>query len=426
MRHFAARPAAMLASILLLQACTAQPTAAPGGSPLGARPSDGGNAIAPSTFEIGPSVEPLLASDTGTRATVSATKGGTLTATGPDGTSYTLTLPAGAVDVDTVITMIPIDELGGEEVAFDGLVGGVELKPDGLVLREPGLLEILPATEVPLEEQVPFAYQENGLNLHLGPILPDPDRIALAISHFSGFGVAIARTLDGRASAARIGRVTPASVTAETSVALHRLNNQYWDAARRGEITREEALTRTLYLANLHFEQVIEPLISRAEQLAPQGRPEDIFVMSEAIALFLSWERQMQLVGSETITDSTRAEWATGLQALREGMLARLTGIMETFYAAVKDRCLSQHDFRVVTVPSASPGRCSSSEWQTRKMPPWMGSPNACSSRSASGRAFVWWKKMKKMASPRGAAMPMSPAGSPRPVSPPHRCRLKA
>ena len=65
--------------------------------------------------------------------TITAANGGTITATGADGTIFTLTVPANALLTDEAVTMTPISSVGGLLIS-GGLVAGVQLAPEGLRL----------------------------------------------------------------------------------------------------------------------------------------------------------------------------------------------------------------------------------------------------------------------------------------------------
>src|SRR5689334_20907379 len=59
--------------------------------------------------------------------------GGTVTAHGADGTAYALSIPAGALDTATPITVTPLSRLAGLPVDA-GRAPAVQFGPDGLVL----------------------------------------------------------------------------------------------------------------------------------------------------------------------------------------------------------------------------------------------------------------------------------------------------
>src|SRR3954471_11537968 len=71
------------------------------------------------------------------------TSGGTLQATGADGTVFTLTIPAGALLVDTTITMTPLADASGLNIS-GAHMAGVQLEPDGLEFYQVANLRVAP------------------------------------------------------------------------------------------------------------------------------------------------------------------------------------------------------------------------------------------------------------------------------------------
>ncbi len=115
------------------------------------------------------------------------TAGGSLTATGADGTTYALTVPPDALLDDTDITMTPIASVAGWSVA-PGHTAAVLLAPDGLVFATPGQLVITPPQPITDLDGSPFRFYGDGQDAHL--ILPEPTAtgIVIPVDHFSGHG----------------------------------------------------------------------------------------------------------------------------------------------------------------------------------------------------------------------------------------------
>src|SRR5207237_10607988 len=117
-------------------------------------------------------------------------EGGTLSATGADGTAYSLTIPPGALLLETMITMTPIVSVSGGDMP-GGSVLGVDLKPSGLRLYEFADLSIVPAQLSPSANIAGFSYEGDGDDLHRYPAALDTGRILLHVIHFSGAGANI-------------------------------------------------------------------------------------------------------------------------------------------------------------------------------------------------------------------------------------------
>jgi hypothetical protein len=95
--------------------------------------------------------------------------GGIVTATGSDGTQYTLDVPAGAVVEPVEIGLIPVTSIGGLPFS-GGLQAAVQIEPDGLQLYKLATLTIIPAKSVPHDDQIGFGYHGSGDEFHLQPI----------------------------------------------------------------------------------------------------------------------------------------------------------------------------------------------------------------------------------------------------------------
>ncbi|HEX2168179.1 MAG TPA: hypothetical protein VHG09_13175, partial [Longimicrobiales bacterium] len=107
---------------------------------------------------------------------VITSRGGTLIATGGDGTRYRLRIPEGAVLSPVSITMTPVASVSGLPVS-GGNAAAVQLEPSGLQLYRAAELTIMPRVDVPAAEQVAFAWYGTGQDAHQYPLRLDPDRI---------------------------------------------------------------------------------------------------------------------------------------------------------------------------------------------------------------------------------------------------------
>lgn len=108
--------------------------------------------------------------------------GGTLTATGANGTRYELTVPAGALDASTRITMTPIARAGGLP-GGDSTRDGVQFAPNGLRFGEPAALRITPANGV--RKAVGLVASDAGRDVSFQRGRRDGSALVLEIAHFS-------------------------------------------------------------------------------------------------------------------------------------------------------------------------------------------------------------------------------------------------
>ena len=137
--------------------------------------------------------------------------GGTVTATGADGTIYALAVPPGALTADMAITLTPLRAIAGLPVT--GRVVGVQFGPDGLVLLKPAKLMITRKGAVP-RTTVGYVYVGNGRDVALERARRTGSTLTVEIDHFSGAGagqitvgaflVYVARLLTGQLTLADV------------------------------------------------------------------------------------------------------------------------------------------------------------------------------------------------------------------------------
>jgi hypothetical protein len=117
---------------------------------------------------------------------VATAEGGSVTATGADGTTYTLDVPAGALDGDETITLTPLTAVGGFTVG-EAILAGVDAEPSGLVFTKPATLSIV-LPHPPAARLAGFTYEGDGTEF-AGTLVATAGRTArIQVGHFSGFG----------------------------------------------------------------------------------------------------------------------------------------------------------------------------------------------------------------------------------------------
>jgi hypothetical protein len=169
------------------------------GSPDGPASVDGraSSADAGPTFQLQTpnplSVSPVLDPTHATVAVITATAGGSITATAADGTIYILAIPADALLFDTEITLTPVTSIGGLPFS-GGLQAAVQIAPDGLYLYQVATLSIAPATAVLSSKQIGFGYYGSGTEFHLEALTTTG--LVFGIQHFSGYGAGLGTAAD--------------------------------------------------------------------------------------------------------------------------------------------------------------------------------------------------------------------------------------
>jgi hypothetical protein len=212
----------------------------------------------PSPFQLPAnplSVTPTLDSSHSVKQPISASKGGTLSATGADGSVFTLVIPPKALLNDELITLTPVSAITGLPVS-NGLLAAVQFAPEGLLFQQPATLTIQPAVSVPVGQQVGFGYHGSGAEFHFQP-LGLTQAITFSILHFSGVGV---------------GQGTPAADGTPTST-LDRLDNAEAPllAIERQTLfptdppPNQQAQAESAGLLQQYFEQVLQPELQAAE-----------------------------------------------------------------------------------------------------------------------------------------------------------------
>jgi hypothetical protein len=128
--------------------------------------------------------------------------GGTISATGSDGTKYELAIPPNALDETTTITLTPAAASGTifGETRTSAL--GVQFAPQGLFLWERATLTVTPAAKVdiPLAEQLFVHWEDGGKDLGVAPIDPGSKAMKVYVDHFSGVSIFDVKGLDAKLS----------------------------------------------------------------------------------------------------------------------------------------------------------------------------------------------------------------------------------
>ncbi len=117
------------------------------------------------------------------QATITLAAGGTVTAKAGDGSTFTLTVPPGAVDADTVVKMTPLTDVKG--FATTAPFVAVRLDPDGTQFAQPAKLEITSPSAAPIKEQFLFQAAHDGTGVASAAVDPSSTAIVMYLSHFS-------------------------------------------------------------------------------------------------------------------------------------------------------------------------------------------------------------------------------------------------
>jgi hypothetical protein len=224
------------------------------------------------------------------------TAGGTLVAYGPDGTTYTLTVPDNALVADVSITMTPLSALDGLPMG-DGPMRGVEFAPDGLQFINPVTLAItLPATQVwPVDQQIPVSYRGATSVVSLAALDSASQDAKYKLMHFSGYALLLATKGINASLAGLRNRLGGSAEERIASAAGERL------ARERQKQLLGTGSPEEVVLDDLEKEYEMEVLNPR---LAAAGN--SCAASRLAIQTLLSYEREGQLLfGKSRVPDAT-------------------------------------------------------------------------------------------------------------------------
>ena len=236
------------------------------------------------------------------------TAGGTITATGADGTKYILTFPKGALFGKEVITVTPIAGIAG--LHFSGqVVGGVQMAPEGLRLLKAAILTIESPKVVASAgfETVAFGFEKNGEGVFLN--LPEikGNTISMEIWHFSG-GVA------AQATPAEVQTHYNQYIPSDEENAFMQRASEYIGRQRQAQLLglpENPVFWETLEkIAREAYDKFVAPLLPIALN--------DCAKAPANLSRALSWSRQVSLMGwNETIFQAEYQKiWDTWQQVL--------------------------------------------------------------------------------------------------------------
>lgn len=326
-----------LMSVLLAAACSGgEPSAPIDGGDKGGGNGGGGGAGAGSGIDelhqVPFTPNPLRVSYGGDAARsvsdkISAEQGGTLQATGADGATYTLVIPAKALAHDAAIRMTPISTITGFPLS-GGMKAGVHLEPSGLRLFAAATLIIKPAATPDAKNTSGFGFHGEGDDFHLAPIAPKDGAVALTLFHFSGAGVGEGTPADRAAQQQRV----PADFE---SYATQRTAEVFGRARQRALLGEDTGLTaeEVAEIQSLHeqwFEILVKPKLlagTTSCDAAPEG-----------ISYYASWARTGQLLGMESAKTAAQNTEATSLIG------QAMDNCREEYYQT----CVDQHDLAQV------------------------------------------------------------------------------
>lgn len=251
--------------------------------------------------------------------------GGTVSATGGDGVTFTLAVPPDALLVSQQISLTPVTSIDGLPF-HGGFSAAVHLEPDGLILFKPATLTIRHNKPAPTGyAQIGFEYQGSGSGLHFYPT-EQGSGLEFMLMHFTspGLGGVSRQDLNNQLSHA------PADNLAQIEQYIAALNatQRQVDLGGPGQGLSKEELTAK-YAAALAAEErlVVKPEIAAATQ---SGASYEVVVT--ALYELREWDRESLLVGVD--------------QPDYPGLLASLTGVLHDLFKNQINACFTSDDIR--------------------------------------------------------------------------------
>ncbi len=246
---------------------------------------------------------------------VISTTGGTLTTQAADGTKFTLVFPEGALQSDETITLTPVSSVEGLPFS-GGLVGGVQMAPEGLRLFQPAVLTIESPKTVAVEgfETVAFGYHQDGEGVYLNPSTVAGNTLTLEVWHFSG----VAAT---QATPTEIQTQQQQYVPSIAEDAFTQRVQEYLGLERQAQLLGVvEPDPNFLNRMSEFLREAYDSFIAPQLPIALEDCAKAPAILSRA----LSWARQAELLGME---DEFRAE---------------IDKIIET-YEQAKEKCIRNY-----------------------------------------------------------------------------------
>jgi len=210
--------------------------------------------------------------------------GSTMSLTAGNGTVFTLDVPPGALEADTAITMTAVKSIQGAPLS-DEAVAAVQLEPSGLFFNELVTLTIVPAREIPIENQIIFGYEGTGQDYHLAVIDPKSREIKIKLMEFSGAGVGSGSDSAWAANLQIQGNGTRARLEQKLGELLQ--------TERRAELLGMEGNPDIWKIIKSDMDQYYDQVIQKEMAAAEL----DCQYALRAIQDLLSLERQSQLLG---------------------------------------------------------------------------------------------------------------------------------
>ncbi len=190
-------------------------------------------------------------------------EGGTLTATGADGTTYTLDIPGDALLAETEIRLTPVQSLDGLPFG-EGTAFAVQMSTGGIDFQQLRHTDHHARAADPAGRANPVRLRERD-GQALGLALPalDPNIIQIQLLHFSGAGVSKGLLADTEPVRQRLGGSVEARLNSAMAIAVQQ-------ARQNGESAESPAAKLSGYIDEF-IEKVVKPRLAAAGESCAAG-----------------------------------------------------------------------------------------------------------------------------------------------------------
>ena len=215
--------------------------------------------------------------------------GGVLSATGADGTAFTLTVPAGAFAMDQLISITPVASVSGfPEGASPARTLGISLEPDGVELGIPASLVMTPAQPLP-PEATSLTFQGLGTETGFYPADFSSAAVTFSLDHFSGYVVS-SPLMIGEMRPTDLRRyMTQSQVEARFQSEVAAVLAYVRQAQILGVPTDFDIRTFARAILTVYKRLVVSPRVAAADRSCNDAQ--------EAMRVYLVYQRQRQLLG---------------------------------------------------------------------------------------------------------------------------------
>jgi hypothetical protein len=205
--------------------------------------------------------------------------GGTLNLTNAGGYVFSLNVPPGALDWSEVIQMTDVAQIQGLPLS-DGLNAAVDLQPEGLIFDMPARLDITAPTPLNPSTVLGFGSMSDGSEFALSPSFITNRTVSLYLRHFTSAGTGNGSSGGGMGS-------SPSDPMSAIDQAIEQARQQCLQVGCDDDSWKDQLEKFYIQMAD----QIVLPKLQNAVKDSSDA------VLDDAIFTWLSWVRQMQLLG---------------------------------------------------------------------------------------------------------------------------------